>query len=68
MRRIVRNTLALVLALAALASAPAASAYMDCRYVVTVYASGGQTCEQICSFYDNVTGEFRGTISREWQC
>ena len=68
MKRILRCLAVLALLVGSLAAAPSASAYYSCDYVVTVYASGGQTCQQICHFYDNVTGDYQGMISREYRC
>lgn len=63
-----RRWLAAALVLAILAPAPAALAYFACSDTITVYASGGQTCERICRFYDNETGEYQGFIRREYRC
>jgi len=68
MRSIARRILVTMFAVALIALGPQALAYYNCSYTVTVYASGGQTCSRTCSFYDNVTGAFQGTISREFRC
>jgi len=66
--RIVRSLVVLAVLVAALAVGPTAFAYYNCTYEITVHASGGQSCERICTFYDNETGEVQGTISAEFQC
>jgi len=66
--RLVRCLAGLLIVAASLAAAPTALAYYNCEYVINVYASGGQTCERICRFYNNETGAYQGSISMEFQC
>ena len=68
MRTIARRILVTMSAIALIALGPQALAYYNSSYTVTVYASGGQICSWTCSFYDNETAAFQGTISREFQC
>jgi len=66
--RFVRSLVVLAVLAAALAVGPTAFAFYNYTYEITGHASGGQTFERICTFYDNETGEVQGTVSAELQC
>lgn len=55
------NRLLTVLALALALVALPLSARVICEWEITVYASGGQTCDEVCHFFSN-SGVYQGFI------